>query len=323
MKLKSANEFPGMIGGGRQKKRLAVILAGGEGSRLRSLTQAITGDDRPKQFCPILGGRTLLDLTRERSSLTVKPENTYYSLTATHSRYFSRLLWNVRHDQKIVQPENKGTAPAILYTLVRLANHSPDATVVFLPSDHYLSDDEAFMKNVDSAFDAVDLDPDSVILLGIEPAKAEISYGWIEPVDSLFSDLSRSISRVRKFWEKPTAGVAKQLLQMGCLWNSFVMVGKVTTFLEMYREQLPSMFRMFSAATTTIGKADEGAVIRAIYSWIDETNFSSEILERSVDRLMVMRVSDVNWSDWGEPQRVLGTLKSIGIQTEWMQALAA
>ena len=322
MNQTTVREFPSFPG--RPKKgRLAVILAGGEGSRLRSLTQAITGDERPKQFCPIVGDRTLLDETRGRVALSIAPSDTYFSLTQTHERFFQDPLRNLASDQKIVQPENKGTAPAILYSLIRLQLHSPDATVAFFPSDHYFSDDVGFMTCVDAAFTAAEMDPSSIVLLGIEADKPETSYGWIEPVTTLFGDLSRSVSRVKKFWEKPTEGVARHLLRSGCLWNSFVMVGNVTTFLSVFEQHLPDMFRMFAASNGLFRTRHEEAAIRSIYSWIEETNFSSEVLERSADALLVMRVSNVGWSDWGEPQRVLGTLSNLGVRTEWMQAMAA
>jgi len=323
MNQNSIREFPGFIGGKRTSKQLAVILAGGEGSRLRSLTRAIVGDERPKQFCPILNNRTLLDETRARVGLKISPENTYFSLTQKHEVYYERPLWNVPETKMVVQPENKGTAPAILYSLMRVAHGSQNATVAFFPSDHFFKDDEAFMESVETAFDAVELNPGSVVLLGIEPEKAEPSYGWIEPAESLFGDLSRSVSCVKKFWEKPTVGVAKKLMSMGCLWNSFVMIGKVDIFLAMFREHLPEMFRMFAAARQMFGRSQETAVIRSIYSWINETNFSSEVLEKSADRLLVLRVGDVGWSDWGEPHRVLGTLSGLGVRPDWMQALAA
>lgn len=322
MNQNTVREFPGFLGPSN-KNRLAVILAGGDGSRLKSLTKMITGDERPKQFCPILDGRTLLDETRDRVALSIPQSNTYFSLTSKHEAFYQRPLWNARAEQLIVQPENKGTAPAILYSLMRLTEIAPDATVAFFPSDHYFSDNEAFMANVESAFAAAELNPGSVVLLGIEPEKPETSYGWIEPTESLFGELSRSVSRVKKFWEKPTVGVAKKLLEAGCLWNSFVMVGKVKTFLAMFSRHLPDMFRMFAASSKLFGTQQESAVIRSIYSWIGETNFSSEVLERSSDELLVMRVSDVGWSDWGEPQRVIGTLSTLGVQTEWMQAMAA
>ena len=323
MARSSIKEFGGSLDRGTSDKRLAVILAGGEGSRLRSLTRAIAGDDRPKQFCPIIGDRTLLDITRDRVGLTLDPENIYFSLTAKHANYFERPLRNVRQDQKIVQPANKGTAPAILYSVMRLAAQSPEATVAFFPSDHYFSNDHTFMANVDTAFEWVRWNRESIVLLGIEPDKPEPSYGWIEPADSIFGPMSRSVSRVRKFWEKPAVDVAKKLKSSGCLWNSFVMVGQIATFLEMFSEYLPPMYRMFATVNGKFGTRDEAAVIRSIYSWIEETNFSSEVLERATDRLLVQRVSNVTWSDWGEPQRVVGTLTSLGVRAEWMQALAA
>lgn len=324
MSQNTVREFPSFPGFGTSRPdRLAVILAGGDGSRLKSLTRMIAGDDRPKQFCPILNNRSLLDETRSRAALRIDPSNTFFSLTQKHEVFYERPLWNVSEQNLIVQPENKGTAPAILYSLMRLARSSPNATVAFFPSDHYFSDDEAFMQHVDSAYKAAELNSDSVVLLGIEPLKPETAYGWIEPTKSLFGDLARSISRVNRFWEKPTAGVANKLMSGGCLWNSFVMVGKVGAFIDMFREHLPEMFRMFSASAQVFGKPQEAAVIRSIYSWIDETNFSSEVLERSAEKLLVMRVGQVGWSDWGEPHRVLGTLTNLGIQTEWMQAIAA
>jgi|SRR5580765_7419260 len=307
----------------RKANRHAVILAGGDGTRLRSLTRAIAGDERPKQFCPILGDDTLLDKTRRRTALAIAPENTHFSLMRKHELYYERPLWNVPEQQMAVQPENRGTAPAILYSLMRLAKASPGATVAFFPSDHYFSNDQLFMSHVDSAFSTVETDPQSIVLLGIEPEKAETSYGWIEPSPSLFGGLAKAVSRVSRFWEKPTAGVAEKLLGAGCLWNSFVMVGKVETFLDMVRKHLPEMYRMFAAASKLLGTSQEAAVIRSIYSWLEETNFSSEVLEKCSDELLVMRVGEVGWCDWGEPERVVGTLMNLGVNTEWMQALAA
>jgi len=101
------------------------------------------------------------------------------------------------------------------------------------------------------------------------------------------------------------------------------MVGKVETFLDMFRKHLPEMYRMFAASTKLLGTNQESAVIRSIYSWIEETNFSSEVLEKCSDELLVMRVGEVGWCDWGEPERVVGTLMNLGVKTEWMQALAA
>jgi Nucleotidyl transferase len=63
-----------MIDGARAGKSVAVerkhewgvILAGGDGTRLKSLTRRIIDDERPKQFCPVMGDVTLVEETQKR-----------------------------------------------------------------------------------------------------------------------------------------------------------------------------------------------------------------------------------------------------------------
>jgi len=57
-----------------------VILAGGEGVRLRSLTRFVSGEDTPKQFCRLLGGQSLLAQTTQRISRTIDSQRTVYVL---------------------------------------------------------------------------------------------------------------------------------------------------------------------------------------------------------------------------------------------------
>lgn len=321
MKNNTIIEFPKSLV--KDQERYAVILAGGDGSRLKSLTRAIAGDERPKQFCPILNNETLLDVTRNRVALKIAPENTFFSLTAKHEHFYRSLLTGISKHQLNVQPENKGTAPAILYSLLHLARFNPESTVAFFPSDHYFSDDEAFMNNVETAFSAVELNPNSIVLLGIEPEKAETSYGWIEPQESLFGDMSKAVSQVKRFWEKPSLESAQYLMTKGCLWNSFVMVGKIGTFLNLIEKNLPDLYKMFAASSVTFGSSAEKETMRSLYAWINDVNFSSEVLEKATEELYVLRVADVVWSDWGEPQRVLGTLEDLGVQADWMRLVAA
>ena len=69
----------------------ALILAGGDGARLRPLTRAITGDPRPKQFCPLLDGETLLDRTRRRVNVLARLDQQVVVVTRTHEPYYRYL----------------------------------------------------------------------------------------------------------------------------------------------------------------------------------------------------------------------------------------
>lgn len=298
------------------RNRWAVILAGGDGTRLQSMTRAITGDNRPKQFVPVIGGATLLDQTRLRVSRSVLPDQTLFVVTNKHRRFYESLANEIPPNLLLQQPENKGTAPAILYALLRIAKRSPQAVVALFPSDHYFSDDEEFMAHIDTAFAAVQARPETVTLLGITPTNAEKEYGWIEPQRSVLGSAVRSITRVQRFWEKPSATLAASLMDRGCLWNSFVMVGRVDALLRMTRAALPELFARFKALTPVFETAAEQKALARLYATIKDINFSHEVLSMRPQDLAVMRVGDVGWSDLGEPSRVLAALAHLGVQSE-------
>src|SRR5688572_12604859 len=85
-------------GSGGQQDRWAIILAGGDGSRLLPLTQKIAGDDRPKQFCPIINENTLLDETRRRVALAISREKTMFVLTQKHAHFYNDALAGVPNE---------------------------------------------------------------------------------------------------------------------------------------------------------------------------------------------------------------------------------
>lgn len=298
------------------RNRWAVILAGGDGTRLQSMTRAITGDNRPKQFVPIIGAATLLEQTRRRVARSVTPGQTFVVVTEKHRRFYESLVQQISPNLLLQQPENKGTAPAILYALLRVATRSPKAIVALFPSDHFFADDEEFMSHVDTAFDAVQIQPETIPLLGITPTRPEQEYGWIEPERSVIGSAVRSITRVKKFWEKPSATLATSLMERGCLWNSFVIVGRIDALLRMTRAALPEAYAAFAAIAPTFGTTGERAAVTQLYSQLSEINFSHHVLAARPEDLSVMRVGDVGWSDLGEPNRVLSTLARIGVQSQ-------
>jgi mannose-1-phosphate guanylyltransferase len=294
-----------------------LILAGGEGLRLRPLTRLITGDERPKQFCKILGQDTLLGQTRRRAELLIEPARTFVVLTRAHARFYGPLLEKLPPDRAIIQPQSRGTAPAILYGALRIAAEDPLGMVVILPSDHYLADDVAFMRHVATACRAVDERPEIVVLLGIAPRSPEPEYGWIEPGPPV---PLHGLRRVRRFWEKPAPALARRLYEFGCLWNSFVMVARVPTLVTLFRQRLPGLLAAFEE---TGGSGPEDVAIERVYGQLAPINFSEDVLSAVPANLAVLPVHGLPWSDWGQPERVLKTLAELGVEPAWAAKRAA
>ncbi|HEY6246923.1 MAG TPA: sugar phosphate nucleotidyltransferase [Pyrinomonadaceae bacterium] len=285
-----------------------IILAGGDGTRLRSLTQVISGDERPKQFCPLFGGTTLLEQTNKRVALSIEPAKTLVVVTKTHEPYYSPLLEGVAEQRIVVQPKNAGTAPAILYSLMRVSRTNPSAAVAIFPSDHYVSDDAAFMSYVETAFELVGMREDLVVLLGIKPETPETEYGWIEPVSYHLAGNPDALSWVRRFWEKPNRDLAIDLMNRGCYWNSFVMVGKVSAFLKMIKRTVPDLVRRFHAREEILSNQNRDGLLERIYGGLSNLNFSHHVLAVRPGNLAVLPVTNVRWNDLGKPDRVLSTI---------------
>ncbi len=292
-------------------QRAAIVLAGGDGTRLSELTRRITGSHAPKQFCALLGDVTLLQMTRNRVALSIPPELTMFALNRAHTRFFSRLLADVPAENLVQQPQNRGTAPAILYSLLRLAELASGASVLLMPSDHHVGDEAVLMNHVNLAFATIEERPELTVLLGVVPNAPEPAYGWIEPGQGLGIAQS-NVHEVGRFWEKPSREIAIELMARGCLWNSFVIVGRLSTLLGLFTVMMPQLHTSFSNIRPTLGTLFEEPAVRNLYRDLGSADFSRQVLEPLPMNLAVLPVPDVGWSDLGEPKRVSQALATLG-----------
>jgi mannose-1-phosphate guanylyltransferase len=245
-------------------------------------------------------------------------ERTLYVVNREHRTFYEPILAGEPNANLVVQPRNIGTAPAILYSLLRIAAFQPNATVALFPSDHYISDNGRFMSHIRIALDTARHNPDIVILLGVEPESPEVEYGWIEPTGATKGH--PRVFGVRRFWEKPRQMLAQVLQLRGCLWNSFVMVASVQALLEIIESATPKLYRAFASVQALFHTKAEGQAIEHLYQRFEEINFSHRVLALHPERLTVLKVSGVRWNDLGEPKRVMASLDMAGVRPQWLDS---
>lgn len=301
----------------------AVVLAGGEGVRLRPLVRRVCGDERPKQFVPLLGPRTLLHQTLDRVGLLIPAERTVVVSLESHARYLSDEFGDRPGPRILKQPMDRGTAAAVLFAAQWIEARDRRATVVFLPSDHFILEEVEFMERLSKVVRFVERQPEWMILLGAEPSEPETEYGWIEPGESLGWAGDGPVYRIRQFREKPSDEVAEGLFTRGCLWNTFVFVARAAVVLAAGRECVPGMTERLARLSAFWGTEHERWAVRQAYALAPTVNFSRSILEACSQPLAVVKMRGLTWCDLGSPGRVLKTLAELRIAVPWHAAAIA
>lgn len=314
---------PGTAAPREPRSPWAIVLAGGEGQRLRSLTQYVCGDDRPKQFAPLLGGRSLLRQTLDRVGLGISLARTVVVTHARDAGYLAREFARDAGPECLVQPNDRGTAAAILWAAHWIQRREPDAVAVVFPSDHYVEGEPAFMGHVLDAAAFARRNPESLLLLGAVPTEAETQYGWIEPGEPVGRLRAGPVYRVRRFWEKPTAGVARACLDAGAVWNTFILASRVARLAAVSHEAVPELSARLARLAAFAGTIEEPWATRQAFALLPRASFSRDVLERVPAGLMVAPLpATASWVDWGTPERVVASLRRAGLTPRWLETLS-
>lgn len=294
----------------------AIVLAGGDGMRLRPLVDRLYADGRPKQFASLIGPRSLLGATLDRVACFASADRTVVVTMERHRAFAEAELGSAAY-RTLEQPANRGTAAAILWAAIWVERREPGATVVVVPSDHHLADDRGIADHLLALASLTESDPDRIFLLGARPARPETGYGWIEPGDVIEEAGSRPIHEVRRFLEKPAEDAARAMLQQGWLWSTLILVARATTLTSVGRNHLPSVLGPIEQAMRAADGQPAEAALRRAYAGIRGADFSRDMLELVPERLGVSILSDLEWSDLGTPERVLAAVRAPGSAPVW------
>ena len=296
----------------RYDQHWAVILAGGEGTRLTPFVERWLGQALPKQYCTFVGTRSMFQHTLDRARQLTFPDHTVTVIARSHSDFALQQFEHRASGTVLIQPANRDTAAGIFLPLTYIRNQAPQAIVTIYPSDHFIYPEAPFMDAAHQAIWTIQKYPERLVLLGIEPDHLELQYGWIQPSYELDYASGYPIQAVHAFVEKPTRRQAMAARHAGALWNTFVLTGQVQTMWDLGWRCLPDIMPLFEKLGRAIGTSQEGHILDLIYTLMPVRNFSNDLLEQVAERIAVIVARDVVWSDWGHPKRVISTLKLIG-----------
>lgn len=311
---------------GAMDRLWGIILAGGEGQRLRPFIKSHLGSERPKQYCALLGTRSMLRHTIARAERLIPHHRLLTVVTRHHLDYAQEELHDRHPEAVIVQPANRDTGPGILLPLLHVYRRDPEAVVALLPSDHFIAEEDRFMASVEAAACFAAAYPIRPILLGVELDRPETQYGWIEAGEVIGQREEREQHLVKRFWEKPDMYTAHDLYLNGCLWNTMVLVGQVGAILSLFVTLTPKLFVALYRLCSSPDLSRHAEALEEVYSSLPPVNFSQAILAPCSQRLGVLRVKGVYWNDWGNVEQVrrdivrYGAWRPLRDETEWAQS---
>ena len=251
---------------------VAVILAGGTGSRLYPASRS----HRPKQFLSLGGEESLLSRTVDRTGFADE------TLVVTREAFAAEAAEHAPDATIVTEPEGKDTGPAMVYATHRareLVARNP--VVVPLPADHHVPDAAAFGAAMERGA-RVAADTGRLVAFGVEPARPDTGYGYIEP--GADKGEFRTLSA---FHEKPDARTAADYVEAGYYWNA-----------GMFAWTPAALFA--AARDTPLGPlvdALERGDAEAGFAAVDPVSVDYAVMERTADAVVVP--VEFAWDDLG------------------------
>ena len=278
-----------------------LALSGGDGVRLSDYVQRRFGQRIPKQYCCLLGDRSMLQHTLDRLNRLTPPERTMTVIGADHGDVAMPQLAG-RSDHVFCQPGSRDTGVALYVALAMIKRWHPNAVVTITPTDHYVAPATRYIEQVRAARGVAAQLRDTVVVLGATPTEPDPALGYL----SLGERLTEvpEVRRLVGFVEKPSVARAGEMIAGGALWNTMVTCGTVDALWELGRVAEPQLLDILDSLVPLVGTKDEVDALEYIYRAYLPVNFSRDILERAPERLAALELDGVEWSDWGRPDRI-------------------
>jgi mannose-1-phosphate guanylyltransferase / mannose-6-phosphate isomerase len=267
-----------------------VVMCGGSGTRLWPLSRHAL----PKQFVPLVEGKSLLQLTLERARL-LGPKTTIVA-SEDHRFLVQECVTAARTQASILlEPVARNTAAAMA---VAALNAPPDALLVFLPADHHIPDASAFNATIRGGIAAARAG--SIVTFGVQPSYPSTAYGYIQQGNEMQGQ--GGAFGVQCFIEKPNVVRAQELLLAGGnYWNAGIFLCEGRALIAALNTHAPDILTACQSAVAH--QTVDGEFVR-----LDETSFAKcrsesidyAVMEKAAQMAQVVVIPFASaWSDVG------------------------
>ena len=267
----------------------ALIMAGGVGSRF----WPVSTQKYPKQFHDMLEtGESLLQRTFKRLEKLIPAHNILIATNAQYEDLVFNQLPFISKNQVLLEPVMRNTAPCILYAASKIHKKNPNAVMIVAPSDHWIDDENEFIKNINQAFEACEKE-DILMTLGIKPSSPNTGYGYIN-----FEKSEKSIKKIKQFTEKPTLDNAIKFVKSGdYLWNAGIFIWSTKSILFSFDKNLPKMKLLFEKGDKFWNSTEESNFINENYEKAENISIDYGIMEKAANSYVLP--VDFGWNDLG------------------------
>lgn len=263
----------------------ALILAGGSGTRFWPLSRKA----RPKQMLSMAGDKSLMQVTASRLSPLIEPRSIWVCTTQTLADEVKSQLPEVPAQQVLAEPTGRNTAPAIAWAVSQMPEEVRAGVVAVLPADHYVADEAAFRKALQTAAEIAATE-NRIMTLGVPPTRPETGYGYLELGEVV--DSATGLRAVERFTEKPDPAMAEEFFRSGNhFWNAGIFVFPGEVLMERVAQLQPEIDQGLATARVQPHRLAE------IYRDLPSISIDHAVMEKLRD--LGTLALDCGWSDLG------------------------